>query len=81
MVNHADEKLVRLNERINKYAKKKQEMLEQAVTMAQLSSTTPYSYQTNVGNYANALLPGFRSKKMSPLGPASALYTNHTDKN
>ena len=44
--------------------------------MAQFSSTTPYSRQTDVGNYANVLLPGFKSKKMQPLGAAAANFYN-----
>ena len=49
--------------------------------MAKLSSTTPCSYQTSIGNYASALLPGFKSKKMQPLGPGSSYYATTMDKN
>lgn len=63
----ADKKILKLNERINKYAQQKQEMLEQAVTMAQMSNKTPHSFTSNTSNYAHALLPGFKSMKMTPL--------------
>ena len=66
-VEYADKRVVRLKDRINQYAKKKQKMWERAVTVAQMAEAMPASSKTvALHSYAAALAPGLRSLRVTP---------------